>query len=111
KLIAAGAYIKIISNSQERDLQFKVAGNPGQVSIIPAGNYKTEILSKALMNSDVVINLCEAEASSSKKQFIKFHIKLPILLGKLAKELKIPTAIQLSTLNANQVYDNNYTYY
>jgi NADH dehydrogenase len=111
KLIAAGAYIKIISNSQDRDLQFKVAGTPGQVSIIPAGNYKTEILSKALSNSDVVINLREAEASSCKKQFIKFHIKLPILLGKIAKELKIPTVIQLSTLNANQVYDNNYTYY
>ncbi len=111
KLIAAGAYIKIISNSQGRDLQFKVSGNPGQISIIPAGNYKIDTLGNALKNSDVVINLREAEASSCKKQFIKFHIKLPVLLGKLAKELKIPTVIQLSILNANQVYDTNYTYY
>lgn len=67
KLIQAGAFVKIISSSPHKVLKFKVAGNPGQISIIPAGNYKHELLSKALLNSDAVINFKEADASSYKK--------------------------------------------
>src|SRR3989338_2471121 len=93
QLIKAGARIKLIASSPNKSLQLKVAGNPGQISIIPAGNYKREILEQALKNSDAVINLCEGNASSSQRTFIKLNVKLPILLGKLAKELNIKTII------------------
>ncbi len=42
---------------------------------------------------------------------IKFNIKIPILIAKLAKELNIKTVIHLSALNVNNIYDSSYAYY
>lgn len=110
-LAKTGALIRIISSSPHKALHLKTAGYPGQITIVPAGNYKAKLLYKALKNSDAVLNLCDSGYSSLKKKMIKFNIKIPILIAKLAKELNIKTVIHLSALNVNNIYDSSYAYY
>lgn len=110
-LAKTGALVRIVSHSPHKALSLKTSGYPGQITIVPAGNYKTELLHKALKNSDVLLNLCDSGCSTFKRKMIKFNIEIPILIAKLAKELNIRTVIHLSALNVNNIYDSSYAHY
>jgi len=83
-------------------MRLKVCGDLGQVLFTPYNLRDEESCRKAMMHSDVVINLIGREFETMNFKFEDVNIHGPKLLAKLARECGVKDFIHISALNARE---------
>ena len=83
-------------------LRLKVCGDLGQVLFTPYNLKDEESCRKAMMHSDVVINLAGREYETMNFKFEDVNIHGPKLLARLARECGVKSFIHISALNARE---------
>jgi uncharacterized protein YbjT (DUF2867 family) len=78
------------------------------VKVIECDVHNEKALTNALIRADAVINLIGILHESRKQRFDTMHTQLPIMLGKLCKQLGIKRVIQMSSLGASQTAPSAY---
>jgi len=83
-------------------MRLKVCGDLGQVLFTPYHLKDEESCRKAMLHSDVVINLIGREYETRNFKFADVNVEGPKMLARLARECGVKDFIHISSLNARE---------
>jgi len=83
-------------------MRLKVCGDLGQVLFTPFHLKDEESCRKAMLHSDVVINLIGREYETRNFKFADVNLEGPKMLARLARECGVKDFIHISSLNARE---------
>jgi len=83
-------------------MRLKVCGDLGQVLFTPYHLKDEESCRKAMLHSDVVINLIGREYETRNFKFADVNLEGPKMLARLARECGVKDFIHISSLNARE---------
>jgi len=107
-LAAAGYRIRVVARNADAALHLKTAGDPGQISLVPANITKPETIAPALVGSFGVVNLVGILFASRSQNFAEVQAGGAETLAKMAKSAGAEHFIQISALGVDKVFGSEY---
>jgi NADH dehydrogenase len=111
ELAKTGAYIKIVSRNPEKAAFLKTAGEVGQIYLQSADVNDPDSLTKAIKNSDIVINLVGILFEKGRNTFKAINKCAAVNIARISKEQHVKHLIHFSALNVNRAYESKYAHY
>jgi uncharacterized protein YbjT (DUF2867 family) len=108
RLAKEKADITIASRTAESNLELKVSGNLGKITLKNVNIEDKSTLEKIVSEHEIVINCLGILYERKRNQFAEYHAKFPEFLGRICKEHNIKSLIHISALGVDKICNSKY---